>query len=102
MNLLPVQMKALHDCRGEGRRQSTTVARRRLFPEDSVSQSVTPGWPDRPQLEERTLEGSSLTSVKWAGEGVLGRGGGKVGWEPYTWLLHFEGWDRGIAYQGLC
>ena len=38
MNLLPVQMKALHDCRGEGRRQSTTVARRRQFLEDSVSQ----------------------------------------------------------------
>ena len=66
------------------------------------TQSVTPGWPGWPQLEERTLEGSSLTLVTWAGEGVLGKGGGNVGWAPYTWLLHYEGWDRGIVYQGLC
>ena len=66
------------------------------------TQSVNSWVPYRPQLEERTLEGSSLTLVTWAREGVQGRGGGKVGWEPYTWLLHYEDWDRGIVYQGLC
>ena len=46
------------------------------------TQSVTPGWPQRPQLEERILglEGSSLTFVasSWEGDRVLGKVGGKV------------------------
>ena len=45
------------------------------------TQSVTPGWPQRPQLEERILglEGSSLTfASSWEGDRVLGKGGGKV------------------------
>ena len=46
------------------------------------TQAVTPGWPQRPQLEERILglEGSSLTFIiaSWEGDRVLGRGGGKV------------------------
>ena len=45
------------------------------------TQSVTPGWPDRPQLEERTLcEGSSLTSVDIMGRGRSpGEGWGEGG-----------------------
>ena len=69
------------------------------------TQSVTPGWPQRPQLEERILglEGSSLTllAASWEGDRVLGRVGGKVALERYILLRQFEDLARGIFYLGL-